>query len=292
MSKKLELMDILAFIIVYLISISKNSCSPVDEYETEDLFPIFEFIIPRNDPTYACLKLQTSLFLSVAYPAKVGNEELIKKVNFSIGESDISSYTGFCQKERNQIEIIFLNEWRLEFYFYRTNETYLFDHVVLYYKLDGALFPDSIHHGAQSEVYDYTFVNSTLSHSFRCNSGILIDLGEVKIDLVNFKVEAFFDKRPNLPFDEEIVCEADKEPLSQIFQGWLYIFAALIAFLVVISTLYLFMIHRSHAKKIKREQRSDPFEIADNQENLDESNYNETIERTHSKEKKRLVVRV
>lgn len=214
-------------------------------------------------------------------------------MNISLSDSDISSYTGFCQIDRNQIEIVFLDEWRLEFFFYRTNETYVFNHVVLYYKLDGPLFPNSIHHGAQSEIYDSTFVNSSLSHSFRCNSGISIDLKEVKIYLINFKLEAFFDKRPNLPFDEEIVCQADMEPVSVVFKGWLYIVAGLVAFLVIVSTFYLLMIHRSHSKKLKREIESDPFEIADNGENLDESNYSETIQRTNSsKEKKRLVVRV
>lgn len=212
---------------------------------------------------------------------------MIKKVNFSLSDSDISSYTGFCQKNRNQIEIVFLNEWRLELYFSRANGTYLFDHVVLYYKLDGALFPDSIHHGAQSEIYDFIFVNSSLYHSYRCHTGVIIDLENIKINLINFKVEAFFDKRPNLPFDEEIVCKADTEPISTVFKGWLYITAALIAFLVIVSTFYLFMIHRSHKKKIN-ELESDPFEIADNQD-FNEPNYRDPVKR---KEKKRLVVRV
>lgn len=214
---------------------------------------------------------------------------MIKKVNFSLSDSDISSYTGFCQKNRNQIEIVFLNEWRLEFFFSRTNDTYLFDHVVLYYKLDGALFPDSIHHGAQSEIYDFTFVNSSLFHSYRCNSGVLIDLENIKINLINFKVEAFFDKRPNLPFDEEIVCKADTEPIPTVFKSWVYIIAGFVAFVVIVCTFFLFMIHRSVKKNINRELESDPFEIADNQEDFNESNYSETIKR---KEKKHLVVRV
>jgi hypothetical protein len=78
------------------------------------------------------------------------------------------------------------------------------------------LFPGSLHQGAQAEVYDRNFVSSNIGSSYRCQSGILVDLGEVVISIENLWLQAFFDKPPMHPFDEENVCTADKQALSAL----------------------------------------------------------------------------
>lgn len=132
------------------------------------------------------------------------------------------------------IELSFLNDWRLELYFYKQSTTFLFNHVVLYYKLNGPLFPYSTHNEAQSEVYDDVFINSTLSKSYTCLSGIQIDLGEVVIYLKNLRLEPFFNKRPNLPFDSEILCPGDIKPDEDgnISNFWFLVGASVVAGLV------------------------------------------------------------
>ena len=122
----------------------------------------------------------------------------------------------------------------------------------MYYKLDGPLFPGSIHHGAQSETYDKTFINSSLSKSFRCNSGLRIDLGEIVINLPNFRVEPFFNKRPNLPFDDEIICTGDIVPQPSVldqFKWVLYVIAGFLAFAILVGTCFLCCKNSEKTKK-------------------------------------------
>lgn len=140
------------------------------------------------------------------------------------------------------IEVYFLNDWRLELYFYREPTTFLFNHVVLYYKLTGDLFPNSIHNGAQSEIYDSTFINSTLFKSYRCFAGIEVDLSEVKIYLRNLTLEPFFNKRPNLPFDPAEVCPQDNQsPVNDSNRNLivLIVIATILALLVGCCTWFI-----------------------------------------------------
>jgi hypothetical protein len=65
----------------------------------------------------------------------------------------------------------------------------------------GQLFPDSVHMGAHSEAYNRNYVNATIGSSFSCENGVLIDLGDVKINLTNLHLQAFFNKSPSAPFD-------------------------------------------------------------------------------------------
>ncbi|CAF0896941.1 unnamed protein product, partial [Brachionus calyciflorus] len=198
------------------------------------------------------------------------DEEFINQVN--ITPNDII-HTGTCQKERNQIQFMFLDNWRLEFYFYKTNDSYLFNHVVLYYQLDSVLFPNSTTHGARSEVYDNIYINSSLSKSYRCYSGLKIDLGdgEIIINLFNFKIEAFFNKRPNLPFDEEVLCPNDIVPQPSVLDSvkwWLYVVAIFSGILILASTCFVCCVHKE--KKKEKSRDSDPFEnVTNNNKNRD-----------------------
>lgn len=159
-------------------------------------------------------------------------------VNFTLTERDNFTFTGLCRPEKNMIELQFLNEWRLELYFYRTPETFLFNHVVLYYKLSGSnLFPGAVHAGAQSELYDFTFINSTISKSYKCISGIEIDLSEVKISLRNLTLEPFFNKRPNLPLDPAEECPQDQHApvYNDSSSMWILAAIALVLALAIVS---------------------------------------------------------
>ena len=170
-----------------------------------------------------------------------------------LSEADNFTYFGECQPDRNMIEIVFLNEWRLELYFYKTQETFLFNHVVLYYTLSGPRFPYSIDDGAQSEVYDYVYINSTLSKSYKCLSGITIELGDITILLKNLIIEPFFNKRPNLPFDASNVCPNDSPtPPNQSNEGLLILVILLIIVSIIVFCCGLFICirwkksHRQH----------------------------------------------
>jgi hypothetical protein len=106
----------------------------------------------------------------------------------------------------------FLDNWRLEFFFYKEESIFLFKHVILYYKLLGPLFPNSLDEGGQSEIYDYPFVNSSLNKTFKCNAGIHIELGEVTLNMKHVIIEPFFDTRLSThTFASENVCIGDLE---------------------------------------------------------------------------------
>lgn len=203
---------------------------------------IFELIIPKNDPTNACIKMNSSFHFSVTYQANAANgSTYMNTVNFTLTERDNFTFTGLCGRDKNMIELQFLMDWRLELYFYRipeTSETFLFNHVVLYYRLSGSdIFPGAVHAGAQSELYDSTFINSSISKSYRCISGVEIDLSEVKIYLRNLTLEPFFNKRPNLPFDPAEECPGDREaPVhNDTSTLWILIAIAVIIAITVIS---------------------------------------------------------
>ncbi len=174
-------------------------------------------------------------------------------VNFTLHQSDNFSYTGYCEPNRNMIELSFLNDWRLEFYFYKDASRFLFKHVVLYYKLNPPLFPNAVHDGAQSEVYDFIYINSSLSKSYVCMSGIHIDLGEIKIQLKNLTVEPFFNKRPNQEFDSAEVCANDLPPTPNIFSEnfWIFMFAGVVILLIIFSCVIYIVITYCESRDYK-----------------------------------------
>jgi len=126
------------------------------------------------------------------------------------------TYTGLCtaNSEKVTLEIDFENDWRLELYFYKINQTFLFNHIVLYYKFAGPLFPNSLHKGAQSEIYDFAFINSTIDKSYVCNSGLNIDLGSVLLSMQNIRIDPYFKQKPNKIFESEVSCPNDN-PMAE-----------------------------------------------------------------------------
>lgn len=180
-------------------------------------------------------------------------------VNFTLTERDNFTFTGLCRPEKNMLELQFLQDWRLELYFYRAPETFLFNHVVLYYKLSGAdqLFPGAIHAGAQSELYDSTFINSSISRSYRCISGLEIDLSEVKIYVRNLTLEPFFNKRPNLPLDPAIECPQDRHAPTDgdATSMWVLIsIAAVLGLGILLCTWFIFYKVRTDYLAIKNDR--------------------------------------
>ena len=167
-------------------------------------------------------------------------------VNFTLTQRDNFTFTGLCRPEKNMIELQFLMDWRLELYFYRTPETFLFNHVVLYYRLSGSdLFPGASHAGAQSELYDSTFINSTISRSFKCISGIEIDLSEVKIYMRNLTLEPFFNKRPNLPLDPAEECAGDRQaPVQNDMSGFWILFSVFVILAITIASCTWFICYK------------------------------------------------
>jgi hypothetical protein len=166
-----------------------------------------------------------------------------KYVNFTLNDQNTFKYFGACSAERNMIEFEFLNDWNLKFYFYKVNnKSFVFNHVVLYYKFAGPLYPYSTHKGAQSEIYDTVFINSSLHHSYTCQSGIRMDLGNVILYLENLKVQPFFNKRANALFDAELVCAGDHPPPdpSSSYSIWLIILVVSI----ILICLILFIVFR------------------------------------------------
>ena len=137
----------------------------------------------------------------------------------------------------------FLDEWRLDFYFYKDESTFLFKHVILYYKLQGTLFPNSFHEGGQSEVYDFAFINSTLSKSYKCNAGIHIELGEVSLYMKHVIIEPFFNARRNPHiFEVENVCIGDLEnPANFSLESWILSIVLGLFVAVIICSCLVFM---------------------------------------------------
>lgn len=155
-------------------------------------------------------------------------------VSFSLSDRDNFTYTGYCRADKSVVELKFLNEWRLELYFNRESTNhFVFKHVVLYYKLTGTRFPNSIHNGAQSEVYESVFVNSTMSKAYQCLSGVEIDLNEVIIHIRNLRIEPFFSKRPNVPFESEVVCSPDLPKFTSDYSTQLWILGIIVCSVLV-----------------------------------------------------------
>ena len=202
----------------------------------------FQFVIPRNDPANSCIKLETALIFQATYTVDVdATTTRNRSIEFNLVESDNFTYTGYCQPDKTMIEIMFLNDWRLELYFYKMPTTFLFNHVVLYYKLSGQLFPESIHDGAQSEVYDIAYINSSLQKSYSCKHGFRVDLDEVSIYFKNFHIEPHFNNRPNQPFEHEITCEADHFKWSSTdTNAWLISLAVFFCFLILCCFLFIY----------------------------------------------------
>ena len=100
------------------------------------------------------------------------------------------------------VEFEFLDDWRLELYFQRTNQTFSLNHVTLYYDFNNPIFPNAIDHGSHSEAYNENYINASISNSFKCDSGVLIDLQDVKLNLTNLHVQPFFNKPPNFPYSK------------------------------------------------------------------------------------------
>jgi hypothetical protein len=113
------------------------------------------------------------------------------------------------------VEFQFLDDWRLELYFKKENQTYSLNHVTLYYDFNHEIFPNSIEHGSHSEVYNENFINATINKSFKCDSGVLIDLQDVKLNLTNLHVQPFFYKPPNFPYSTGICSDLKLELLTQ-----------------------------------------------------------------------------
>ena len=146
-----------------------------------------------------------------------------------------------CSPDRNLIEFEFFDDWNLKFYFYKlNNKSFVFNHVVLYYKFSGSLYPNSLHNGAQSEIYDEPFINSSLHQSYSCKSGIRIELGNVLLHMYNIRVQPFFNKRPGLPFDSEVICAADRPPPETSSSLGFWIFGIIASTLFVLVVLFIF----------------------------------------------------
>ena len=121
---------------------------------------------------------------------------------------------------------------------------FLFNHGYLYYNLSEPFFSNSVHSGAQAEVYDEIFINSSLSRAYTCTSGIKIEFGDVVVFIQNLKLQPFFNKKPNLSFDTELVCPED-DPNSDISGTnsiWIIVF--FISILMVLLCCILFVIIR------------------------------------------------
>ena len=134
------------------------------------------------------------------------------------------------------LEISFLKSWRLGLFFYKVNSTFLFNHGFLYYNLSETLSSASVvHSGAQAEVYDELFINSSLSHAFTCNSGIKIEFGDVTVHIKNLRLQPFFNRRPNANFDSEIVCTNDDPNInvSGSISIWFFVFIISISLVIL-----------------------------------------------------------
>ena len=101
----------------------------------------------------------------------------------------------------------------------------MFNHITLYYKFSEPFFPNSNHNGAQAEIYDTIFINSSLSNSFVCEKGIRVDLGKVILYIKNLRVEPFFNKRESYEFDQETHCSQDNPSVdsTNVYSIWLTI---------------------------------------------------------------------
>lgn len=201
---------------------------------------IHNFTIPRNDPNnYACIRMMASLYFETKYISSSKNGTFEKHVNFTLNDLDNFKYFGTCGTERNLIEFEFLNDWNLKLYFYKSNNSYIFNHVVLYYKFIEPLYPHANHNGAQAEIYNRIFINTSLTNSFVCKNGIRIDLGNVILYLQNLQVEPFFDKRDSYAFDRAVVCSQDKPPVDSTSMRTIWLTILIVGIIVVCFILFI-----------------------------------------------------
>lgn len=108
-----------------------------------------------------------------------------------------------------------------------------------------------MHKGAQSEIYDLTFINSTLDRSFVCSAGIRIDLGNIVLLLQHLRIEPYFDKKPNPIFEFEATCPSDNPLLDELSNShWtviIVIFTIIVSF--VLLTFVFFRLKQSREGK-------------------------------------------
>lgn len=216
-------------------------------------FEVHNFSIPRNDPIYSCLKMEASLYFETNYKTKLKNGTFDKKVNFTLNDLNNFKYFGICSPKRNLIEFQFLNNWNLKFYFYKNNNSYLFNHVILYYKFEEPLYSSANHNGAMAEIYDKTFINTSLSNSFTCMNGIKLDLGNVVLYIQNLRVQPFFTKQDNYEFGPEIICSQDLPPNEEAstFSIWVIILIVI----VILICFVLFVVFRISSDDTRNKNR-------------------------------------
>ena len=99
-----------------------------------------------------------------------------------------------------------------------------------------------MHKGAQSEIYDLLFINSTADKSYVCQSGIIMDLGNIVLTLRNLRIEPYFDKKPNQPFENEISCPSDQNQAAELTASNSVWIVTLVIFLCVISIVFILFI--------------------------------------------------
>jgi hypothetical protein len=113
------------------------------------------------------------------------------------------TYSGSCLQNKNLIEFEFFNDWRLRLHFENiANKTYVLNYVSLDYNLNyPELFPNAQHEGAFAESYDVDYLSASTGTSYKCSNGFSVDLGEVKLNLSNVHLQAFFNRPATSPFD-------------------------------------------------------------------------------------------
>lgn len=200
---------------------------------------IHNFSIPRNDPKFACLRMEASLYFETKYMTNSKNGSHEKRVNFTLNDLNNFKYFGTCSPNRNLIEFRFLNDWNLKLYFYKQNQTFIFNHVVLYYKFTDPLYPNANHNGAQAEIYDKTFINTSLTNSFVCKNGLRIDLGAVVLNIRNLRVEPFFSKRESYAFDAEQICPQDNPPVDSTSTYTIWLTIIIVGIIVICFILFI-----------------------------------------------------
>lgn len=240
--------------LLLIILIFKSNANSIDESEL-----IFNITVPKDNKESVCIKMESSFSFSVNYLASEKNQTVNKTVNFSFEQIDFT-FTGSCLDLINMVEFQFLDDWRLELYFKKENQTYSLNHVTLYYDFNHEIFPNSIEHGSHSEVYNEDFINATVNKSFKCDSGVLIDLHDVKLNLTNLHVQPFFYKPPNFPYSTEEICIGDKpssgdKPLHIIVP--VAIFCGVFFMIIVIATFYAVYIRRHKRNPYDRAAQDD-----------------------------------
>lgn len=220
----------------------KNLNSEPDKKNNLNTLMIHNFTIPRNDQTFACIRMKASIYFETKYISSSSNGTFLRHVNFTLNDLNQFKYYGSCSPERNVIEFEFLTDWNLKLFFYHVNNSFVFNHVVLYYKFTEPLYPHAHHNGAQAELYDKIFINASEKNSFACNSGLRVDLGNVVLYIQNLRVQSFFTRRETYEFDKEITCVQDnpEDDRANYYTIWLTV---LIVGIIVICFI-LFIVFR------------------------------------------------